>query len=120
MYIYGKDTTHTDFTSGQVTQLKGAHVTQVAVGKAHIVALTKKGEVFTFGVNNKGQCGRDFPSHSKEDGPSGAAAEATGDDGTSDNEAEQGGLNSSLESVEPLSRFSFILRNLFHLLQRQT
>ena len=31
------------------------------VGKAHIVALTKEGDIFTFGMNNKGQCGRDFP-----------------------------------------------------------
>ena len=35
---------------------------QVAMGKAHVVALTKEGEVFTFGMNNKGQCGRDFPT----------------------------------------------------------
>ena len=34
---------------------------QVVVGKAHIVALTKEGDIFTFGMNNKGQCGRDFP-----------------------------------------------------------
>lgn len=30
-----------------------------------MVALSKTGDVYTFGVNNKGQCGRDFPS-SKE------------------------------------------------------
>lgn len=34
---------------------------KVAVGKAHIVALTKDGDIYTFGMNNKGQCGRDFP-----------------------------------------------------------
>jgi hypothetical protein len=34
---------------------------KVVVGKAHIVALTKEGDIFTFGMNNKGQCGRDFP-----------------------------------------------------------
>jgi E3 ubiquitin-protein ligase MYCBP2 len=33
----------------------------VAVGKAHIVVLTKDGDIFTFGMNNKGQCGREFP-----------------------------------------------------------
>ena len=31
------------------------------MGKSHIVALTKEGDIFTFGMNNKGQCGRDFP-----------------------------------------------------------
>lgn len=35
---------------------------QVSLGKAHIVALTRSGEVYTFGMNHKGQCGRDFPS----------------------------------------------------------
>lgn len=29
------------------------------MGKAHTCVLTKTGEVWTFGVNNKGQCGRD-------------------------------------------------------------
>ena len=29
------------------------------MGKAHTCVLTKSGEVWTFGVNNKGQCGRD-------------------------------------------------------------
>lgn len=33
---------------------------QVALGKAHAVALTSKGHVYTFGINNKYQCGRDF------------------------------------------------------------
>ncbi|CAH2243754.1 jg7138, partial [Pararge aegeria aegeria] len=32
----------------------------VALGKAHAVALTNEGEVFSFGINNKGQCGREF------------------------------------------------------------
>lgn len=45
--------------SGQVSDLKGHFVTQVAMGKAHTCVLTKNGEVWTFGVNNKGQCGRD-------------------------------------------------------------
>ena len=41
-------------------------MTQVALGKAHVVALTRDGEVFTFGMNNKGQCGRDFMSPQKD------------------------------------------------------
>lgn len=47
---------------GQVSDLKGHFVTQVAMGKAHTCVLTKSGEVWTFGVNNKGQCGRDTGS----------------------------------------------------------
>lgn len=42
-----------------MSDLKGHVVTQVAMGKAHTCVLTKNGEVWTFGVNNKGQCGRD-------------------------------------------------------------
>lgn len=33
---------------------------QVALGKAHAVVLTNFGQVYTFGINNKGQCGREF------------------------------------------------------------
>ncbi len=44
------------------------------MGKAHVVALNKDGEVFTFGMNNKGQCGRDFPgARGDVSGASGAA-----------------------------------------------
>lgn len=52
--------------SGLVTELKDVHVTQVSLGKAHAVALTNRGQVYTFGINNKGQCGRDFASQIKE------------------------------------------------------
>lgn len=48
-----------------MTDLKGHFVTQVAMGKAHTCVLTKSGEVWTFGVNNKGQCGRDTGSMSQ-------------------------------------------------------
>ncbi|XP_076446720.1 E3 ubiquitin-protein ligase MYCBP2-like isoform X7 [Babylonia areolata] len=60
VYMFGKDTSHCDHASGHVTDLKDVMVTQVALGKAHTVALTAKGQIFTFGINNKGQCGRDF------------------------------------------------------------
>lgn len=33
---------------------------QIALGKAHAIALSAKGHVYSFGVNNKGQCGRDI------------------------------------------------------------
>lgn len=46
--------------------LKGEFIVQVALGKAHAVALTSKGQVFTFGINNKYQCGRDFVPPGKE------------------------------------------------------
>ena len=39
------------------------------MGKAHAVALNDKGNVFTFGINNKNQCGREFnllPTHLEE------------------------------------------------------
>ena len=62
LYLFGKDSVHCqcDYATGQVSDLKDHVITQVAIGKAHIVALTKEGEVFTFGMNNKGQCGREF------------------------------------------------------------
>ena len=34
--------------------------THVSLGKAHTVVLTSKGLVYTFGINNKGQCGREY------------------------------------------------------------
>ncbi|KAJ8916890.1 hypothetical protein NQ315_013358 [Exocentrus adspersus] len=62
LIMFGKDTTHADPTTGIVTSLKDEFITQVALGKAHTVALTNKGQVYTFGINNKHQCGRDFNS----------------------------------------------------------
>ena len=59
LFLFGKDSTQCDW-SGQVIELKGQHVVQVALGKAHIVALTRDGDVYTFGMNNKGQFVRDF------------------------------------------------------------
>lgn len=57
LIMFGKDTAHCD-SSGLVTDLLDQHITRVSLGKAHCVALTSKGQVFTFGLNNKGQCGR--------------------------------------------------------------
>ena len=51
-----------------------ARVVNVALGKAHAVALTDTGQVYTFGINNKGQCGRDgsvFLSSSQPKPPGG-------------------------------------------------
>lgn len=53
--------------SGLVNDIKEP-VTQVALGKAHIVTLTSKGHVYTFGINHKGQCGREFIHGPNRDG----------------------------------------------------
>lgn len=57
LVMYGKDTAHCD-GGGYVTGLAEHPIARVALGKAHCVALGTKGQVFTFGLNNKGQCGR--------------------------------------------------------------
>lgn len=66
LYIFGKDTSHCDASTGLVTELRDVHVSTVALGKAHALALTNKGHVHSFGINNKGQCGRDFTPQTKE------------------------------------------------------
>ena len=45
---------------GQMRELKDVFVQSIALGKAFGVILTSKGHVYTFGVNNKGQCGREY------------------------------------------------------------
>ncbi|XP_046902595.1 E3 ubiquitin-protein ligase MYCBP2 isoform X13 [Hypomesus transpacificus] len=76
LYMFGKDAIYSDSTC-QVTDLKGHFVTQVAMGKAHTCVLTKTGEVWTFGVNNKGQCGRDTGAMSQAGKAFGAESMAT-------------------------------------------
>ncbi|GAB6023050.1 hypothetical protein CHUAL_007142 [Chamberlinius hualienensis] len=66
LYMFGKDTAHCSSMTGLVTDMKDIPVTQVALGKAHAVVLCALGNVYTFGINNKGQCGRDFVTHSKD------------------------------------------------------
>lgn len=63
LHMFGKDSTHVDKASGLVSGLKNVVITQVALGKAHTLALTDKGHVFAFGFNHKGQCGQDFGVH---------------------------------------------------------
>lgn len=57
LLMLGKDTMHCD-SSGFVTDILDQHITKVALGKAHTVALTNRGQIYTFGMNNKAQCGR--------------------------------------------------------------
>ncbi|XP_037071412.1 E3 ubiquitin-protein ligase MYCBP2-like [Pollicipes pollicipes] len=59
LYIFGKDSIHSEGTSGLIGELRDVRVTHVALGKAHVVVLSSRGHVYTFGMNNKGQCGRD-------------------------------------------------------------
>ncbi|XP_074650729.1 E3 ubiquitin-protein ligase MYCBP2-like [Tubulanus polymorphus] len=66
LFMFGKDNQHCDATTGLVTDLKEVTVTQVVLGKAHAVVLTSDGFVYTFGLNNKGQCGRELSSAPKE------------------------------------------------------
>lgn len=64
LYLFGKDTTHVDKSTGFVSGLKNVTITQVSLGKAHTLALSNKGQVYSFGFNHKGQCGHDFTPHS--------------------------------------------------------
>ena len=54
LYLFGKDSSQCDW-SGHVIELKGHQTIQAAMGKAHVVVLTKDGDVYTFGMNNKGE-----------------------------------------------------------------
>ncbi|XP_066580931.1 E3 ubiquitin-protein ligase MYCBP2 [Prorops nasuta] len=60
LLMFGKDTHHSDPTTGMVTDLRNVFIVHVSLGQAHTAALTNKGHLYTFGINNKGQCGRDF------------------------------------------------------------
>lgn len=75
LYLFGKDTAHCDLGSGLVTDLKEVHVVAVSLGKAHAAVLTNKGHVYTFGINNKGQCGRDFVASGSGSSSSSASRE---------------------------------------------
>ncbi|CAL4118247.1 unnamed protein product, partial [Meganyctiphanes norvegica] len=102
LYMFGKDTSHCDNTTGVVNELRDLHITNVALGKAHTVALTNKGHIYTFGINNKGQCGRDFIQPSKESGGMSMSCGGVGgeDDCCEDEEegieSEEGGLDGGM------------------------
>ncbi|XP_011290756.1 E3 ubiquitin-protein ligase highwire [Musca domestica] len=70
LIMFGKDTVHCD-AQGFVTDFADQHIQKVALGKAHCVALNAKGQVFTFGLNNKGQCGHVY-NKSKESSTTGS------------------------------------------------
>nr|CAB3264102.1 E3 ubiquitin-protein ligase MYCBP2 [Phallusia mammillata] len=58
LYLFGKDSTQADSKTGLVSSLHNVHVKDVGLGKAHVVVLSNDGRIWTAGVNNKGQCGR--------------------------------------------------------------
>ncbi|XP_053668136.1 E3 ubiquitin-protein ligase highwire [Anopheles marshallii] len=59
LIMYGKDTNYCE-PNGVVGGLTDVVIRKVALGKAHCVALDALGQLYTFGLNNKGQCGRKF------------------------------------------------------------
>ena len=76
LYIFGKDSIHSEGTSGLIGELRDVRVTHVALGKAHVVALSSRGHVYTFGMNNKGQCGRDLAAERGRAEPAASVAGA--------------------------------------------
>jgi RCR-type E3 ubiquitin transferase len=76
LIMYGKDTGFCD-PHGIVHQLQDQHIIKVALGKAHAIALNSKGEIFSFGVNNKGQCGRTFSQTKDKQAPSASNSDFT-------------------------------------------
>ncbi|CAE1311211.1 MYCBP2 [Acanthosepion pharaonis] len=81
VFMFGKDTTHCDHASGHVTDLKDVIISQISLGKAHAVTLTNKGLVYTFGINNKGQCGRDYSPGATKEGSSNVTMAEEEDEG---------------------------------------
>ncbi|CAG0913072.1 unnamed protein product [Notodromas monacha] len=50
-----------------VTDLKHVKIVEVAMGKAHVVAIGSDGALYTFGMNNRGQCGRQQAASATDD-----------------------------------------------------
>lgn len=59
LFMFGKDALgHSEVNTGQVISVRDC--IQVCLGKAHVVAVTSNGSVYTFGVNHRGQCAREL------------------------------------------------------------
>ncbi|XP_023291814.2 E3 ubiquitin-protein ligase highwire [Lucilia cuprina] len=80
LIMFGKDTVHCD-AQGFVSDFSDQHIQKVALGKAHCVALNAKGQVFTFGLNNKGQCGHVY-NKTKDAGVSSSVDSGSGKSST--------------------------------------
>ncbi|XP_070552183.1 E3 ubiquitin-protein ligase MYCBP2-like isoform X2 [Ptychodera flava] len=91
LYLFGKDNTYADQASGLVTEVQDCHVKNISLGKAHGAILTSSGDVYTFGINNKGQCGRDFGLPPQKEGGTLAAGMATGGNDEENDEDEADG-----------------------------
>ncbi len=52
----------------KIPTLNGIHVTQVACGEAHSIALSKEGKIYGWGMSNYGQLGLGFSADSFEPG----------------------------------------------------
>ena len=89
--------------------IKEAHIVNVALGKAHGIALTDAGLVYSFGINNKGQCGRDGLSVFSPPKPS-ASASISASASTS---VSASASASALASALCMFEFQFIIDILF-------
>ncbi|MFH4974209.1 hypothetical protein AB6A40_000918, partial [Gnathostoma spinigerum] len=57
-YIYGRHMMRCDSDTGQILGLEGVHVASLCLGKTHAVAISRHGNIYTWGLNNLNQCGR--------------------------------------------------------------
>jgi len=55
-------------TPHKIPKLEGLHISQVACGEAHSIAMTKDGRLFGWGMSNYGQLGLGFSADSFEPG----------------------------------------------------
>ncbi|KHJ86412.1 regulator of condensation, partial [Oesophagostomum dentatum] len=58
VYVGGRHGMSVYPETGQVLGLDGTHMSSIALGKTHAVAISKQGYVYTWGLNNLNQCGR--------------------------------------------------------------
>jgi E3 ubiquitin-protein ligase MYCBP2 len=58
VYATGRHTMHCHSESGLVFGLEHVHIASIACGKTHTVAISRHGHVYTWGLNNLNQCGR--------------------------------------------------------------
>ncbi|XP_054892414.1 probable E3 ubiquitin-protein ligase HERC3 isoform X2 [Poeciliopsis prolifica] len=56
--VFCVDTSHTPYTPRILDAFSGISVVQVACGSQHSVALTKEGQVYTWGLDSRGQLGQ--------------------------------------------------------------
>ncbi|KAE9549406.1 hypothetical protein FO519_007385 [Halicephalobus sp. NKZ332] len=61
-YLFGRHIVSSNNDSGQLTGFEGFSIASIGIGKTHLVAISKSGLVYTCGLNNLNQCGRDEPN----------------------------------------------------------